>query len=147
MTLRKPISGLVPAILLLLDLHARKPHGEKLEHGVDVVRECAGDVRKNCEGVEPGDGRIKACMAGHLGELSEPGITALAEPKPEVMSDGVNAKSIRIDNSHLMWFIEIYLAGIDPNTGDIVAECYGNYAVIEYNPGKPKVDHKDQRST
>ena len=32
-----------------------------------------------------------------------------------------------------MRFIEMYLAGIDPSTGDIVAECYGTYA----NPDIP----------
>jgi hypothetical protein len=106
---------------------------EKLEHGVDVVRECAGDIRKNCGGIMPGDGRIKACMAQHLGDLSGACLTALAEPKPEVLSDGVNAKAMRIENSHLMRFIEMYLAGIDPSTGDIVAECYGTYA----NPDIP----------
>ena len=106
---------------------------EKLEHGIDVVLECAGDVRQNCKGILPGEGRIKACMAGHLAELSAACLKALAEPKPAVLADGANAKSKRIENSHLMRFIEMYLAGIDPNTGDIVAECYGTYA----NPDIP----------
>lgn len=53
--------------------------------------------------------------------------SALAEPKPQVLSDGANAKSTRIENSHLMRFIEMYLAGINPSR-DIVAECYGTYA-------------------
>ena len=57
----------------------------------------------------------------------------MAEPKPEVLSDGANATSKRIENSHLMRFIEMYLAGIDPDTGDVVAECYGTYA----NPDIP----------
>ena len=106
---------------------------EKLEHGIDVVRACAGDVRQYCNGIRFGHGRIKACMAGHLAELSGTCLKALAEPKPEVLSDGANAKSKRIENSHLMRFIEMYLAGIDPSTGDIVAECYGTYA----NPDIP----------
>ena len=106
---------------------------EKLEHGIDVVKDCAGDVRQYCKEIKPGDGRIKACMAGHLAELSRACLTALAEPKPQVLSDGANAKSKRIENSHLMRFIEMYLAGIDPSTGDIIAECYGTYA----NPDIP----------
>ena len=106
---------------------------EKLEQGVDVVRECAGDVRQFCKGISPGKGRIKACMAGHLAELSKACIAALAEPAPQVLSDGANAKTTRINNSHLMRFIEMYLAGIDPSTGDIIAECYGTYA----NPDIP----------
>lgn len=105
---------------------------EKLDHGIDVVRECAGDVGQYCK-IAPGEGRIKTCMAGHLAELSEGCLKALAEPEPQVLSDGANAKSTRIENSHLMRFIEVFLAGIDPSTGDVVAECYGTYA----NPDIP----------
>nr|WP_294563632.1 hypothetical protein [uncultured Rhodopila sp.] len=101
---------------------------EKLERGADVVSDCAGDVVRLCTGVLPGDGRIKACVAGHLADLSGACLHALAEPEPQVLSDGANAKTKRIENSHLMRFIEMYLAGIDPKTGDIVAECYGTYA-------------------
>jgi hypothetical protein len=106
---------------------------DKLERGIDVVSDCSGDVRQYCTGVKPGEGRIKACMAGHLADLSGACLKALAEPKPAVLSDGVNAKTKRIANSHLMRFIEIFLAGIDPSTGNIVAECYGTYA----NPDIP----------
>jgi hypothetical protein len=66
---------------------------DNLDHGVNVVRECAGD--------------IKACMAGHLADLSRGCIKALAEPEPAVLSDGDHAVSKRIENSHLMRFIEM----------------------------------------
>jgi hypothetical protein len=101
---------------------------EKLEQGVDVIKECASDVRKFCKDVKPGDGRIKACIGANLAKMSTPCMKALAEPKPAVLSDLVNAKSKRIENSHGMRFIEIFLAGIDPATGNIVAQCYGSYA-------------------
>jgi len=109
---------------------------EKLEHGIDVVNDCAGDVVQYCKGVVPGEGRIKACMAGHLAELSQGCLTALAEPEPAVLSDGANAKPKRVENAHLMRFIEMYLAGIDPKTGDIVGECYGTYANPDIPPNK-----------
>ncbi len=102
---------------------------EKLEHGATIVSACAGDIVQHCTGVLPGGGRIGDCMAAHLADLSGDCIKALAEPKPAVLSDGVNAKTNRISNSHLMRFIEMYLAGLDPNTGDIIAECYGSYAI------------------
>ncbi len=35
---------------------------EILIDGLKAVRSCAEDVRKHCSGVEPGDGRIKACI-------------------------------------------------------------------------------------
>jgi hypothetical protein len=106
---------------------------EKLEHGENVIRECAGDIHKNCGDVRPGKGRIKACVAAHLADLSQSCLTALASPKPKVLSDGDNAKPKHIENSHLLRFIEIFLAAIDPSTGNIVAECYGTYA----NPDIP----------
>lgn len=106
---------------------------EKLEQGVDVIKECSIDVRKFCKDVKPGDGRIKACIGANLPKMSTPCMKALAEPKPAVLSDLVNAKSKRVENSHGMRFIEIFLAGIDPATGNIVAQCYGSYA----NPDIP----------
>lgn len=33
---------------------------------------CAADIKEKCAGVEPGDGRIKACVKEHFTELSEP---------------------------------------------------------------------------
>jgi hypothetical protein len=105
---------------------------ERLERGIDIVKECAGDVRQYCSDVKLGEGRIKACMAGHLADLSGACLRALAEPKPEVFSDGANAKPKRINMRH-MRYIEMFLAGIDPATGDILAACYGTYA----NPDIP----------
>ncbi len=101
---------------------------DKLEHGADVVTECTGDIMKLCKGITPGDGRIQACMGGHLGDLSSKCLNAIAQPKPEVLSDGANAKPKRIENTHGIRYIEMFLAGIDPATGNIVAECYGTYA-------------------
>lgn len=101
---------------------------ERLEQGVDVIKECSSDVRKFCKDVMPGDGRIKACIAGNLAKMSTPCMKALAEPKPAVLSDIVNAQSKRIENSHGMRFIEVFLAAIDPATGNILAQCYGSYA-------------------
>jgi hypothetical protein len=104
---------------------------EKLEHGVDAVKECGPDLRELCKDVKPGDGRIKACVADHFGNLSGACIKVLAEPKPAVMSDGANAQPKHIENSHLTRFAEIFLAAIDASTGDVVAECYGTYAMPE----------------
>lgn len=41
-----------------------------------------------------------------------------------VLNDGVNAKSVRVENMHLTRFIEIFLATPDPKTGKLVAPCY-----------------------
>ncbi|MFN5476640.1 MAG: hypothetical protein ACK484_08645 [Sphingobacteriales bacterium] len=55
--------------------------------------------------------------------------TAQTEPKDttavvNVLNDGLNAKSVRVENLHLTRFIEIFLATPDPATGKLVAPCY-----------------------
>jgi hypothetical protein len=37
-----------------------------------VAKECAADVRTQCAGVQPGAGRIKACINSHLKDLTAP---------------------------------------------------------------------------
>ena len=32
---------------------------------------CAGDIKTLCAGIQPGEGRIKACIASHLANLSQ----------------------------------------------------------------------------
>lgn len=41
-----------------------------------------------------------------------------------VLNDGANAKSARVENMHMTRFIEIFLASPDPKTGSLVAACY-----------------------
>jgi hypothetical protein len=33
---------------------------------------CAGDIKKLCAGLQPGEGRIKACIKSHMAEVSDP---------------------------------------------------------------------------
>jgi hypothetical protein len=37
-----------------------------------VVKACAADIKTQCTGVQPGEGRIKACVQSHFADLSEP---------------------------------------------------------------------------
>jgi len=37
-----------------------------------LAKECAADVKAQCTGVEPGEGRIKACIKSHFNDLSQP---------------------------------------------------------------------------
>ena len=40
---------------------------------------CAGDIKSLCQGVQPGGGRIRACVKTHFTELSEPCQTFLTK--------------------------------------------------------------------
>jgi len=37
-----------------------------------AVKACAGDVKSLCAGIQPGDGRIKACIKSHFSDVSAP---------------------------------------------------------------------------
>lgn len=43
---------------------------------------------------------------------------------PKVLADGAGAKPGRVDNMHLVRYIEMFLAFRDPKTGNFVAGCY-----------------------
>ena len=61
--------GLVAFLLLA-------PAGAIAQQNV-AHRACAEDLNKICAGVQPGDGRILACVREHFGQLSEPCQNAL----------------------------------------------------------------------
>jgi Cysteine rich repeat len=44
-----------------------------------VRRACAAEVQQHCPGVQPGEGRIRACVQEHFAEFSEPCKQALLE--------------------------------------------------------------------
>ena len=66
---------------------------------------CEGDIKKLCAGIQPGAGRITACIKTHLTELSE-GCEA------RVLGIGVNGKLCKPDVAKLC-------GGIAPGTGGI----------------------------
>jgi hypothetical protein len=37
-----------------------------------VVKACAGDVKTDCAGIQPGAGRVRACIKEHFKDLSDP---------------------------------------------------------------------------
>jgi hypothetical protein len=37
-----------------------------------AAKACAGDIKTLCAGVQPGEGRVRACIKAHVKDLSEP---------------------------------------------------------------------------
>jgi hypothetical protein len=58
--------GLVVGTILLLTA----PGALAQETKKQVLMACEGDIKQFCGDVEPGKGRIKACMEAHIHELS-----------------------------------------------------------------------------
>jgi hypothetical protein len=66
---------------------------------------CAGDIKSLCAGIQPGQGRIKACMKSHLTNLSP-------TCEDRVLTVAVAGKVCRTDVAKLC-------GGITPGTGGI----------------------------
>jgi hypothetical protein len=57
------------AVLLLSTLSAM---AQMRPGAQEVLRACKPDIARFCSQVQPGQGRIKACMKEHIQELSDP---------------------------------------------------------------------------
>ena len=68
---------------------------------------CAGDLKTQCSGIQPGEGRLKACIKSHLGGLSQ-------TCEDRVLSVAVRAKTCESDVATLC-------KGIVAGTGGIRA--------------------------
>lgn len=69
---------------------------------------CAADIKTHCTGVQPGEGRLKACIKPHLASLSE-------SCQDRVLTVAVTGKVCKADVAKLC-------GGIVPGTGGI-REC------------------------
>ena len=68
---------------------------------------CAGDIKTLCAGIQPGEGRIKACIKSHLTDLSP-------TCEDRLLTMAVTKKVCKTDVTNLC-------AGIVPGTGGIRA--------------------------
>ena len=71
--------------------------------------------------------------------------------EPAVLGDGAGAKYMRVDNMHQVRYIEIFLAGREAKTGNMVAACYNTiqgYPPVERHrpagPGRGSRFRKDE---
>jgi len=82
---------------------------------------CAGDIKKLCAGIQPGEGRMKACIKSHLTELSE-------DCENQVYTVAVVGKVCKGDLAKLC-------AGVVPGTGGIRA-CVKSHMAEVSDPCK-----------
>ena len=66
---------------------------------------CASDIKTLCAGIQPGEGRIKACIKSHLNDLSP-------TCQDRLLTVAVSGKVCKADVTKLC-------AGIEPGTGGI----------------------------
>jgi hypothetical protein len=62
-----------------------------------VAKQCAGDIKSLCAGVEPGEGRIRACIKSHVSDLSAPCQAVLAKAAAIGKACGADIKKVCAD--------------------------------------------------
>lgn len=82
---------------------------------------CAGDVKKLCAGIQPGESRIKACMKSHLGDLSQ-------SCEDRLLTVAITGKVCKGDVAKLC-------AGVVPGTGGLRA-CIKSHMAEVSDPCK-----------
>ena len=82
---------------------------------------CAGDIKTLCAGIQPGEGRIKACIKSHLADLSP-------TCDDRVLTVAVTGKVCKTDIMNLC-------AGVVPGTGGIRA-CIKSHMAAVSDPCK-----------
>ena len=71
MTTRRSFIAITGPLFLILGMLSLPSCGTSAELR-GVVRACVSDVKAQCAGVNPGEGRIRECIKTHLKDLSEP---------------------------------------------------------------------------
>jgi hypothetical protein len=71
----------------------------------EAGKPCAGDIKTLCAGIQPGEGRLKACIKSHLAGLSE-------TCNDRVLTVAVTGKACKADVAKLC-------AGVVPGTGGL----------------------------
>ena len=82
---------------------------------------CAGDIKTLCAGIQPGEGRIKACIKSHLTDLSP-------TCNDRVLTVAVTGKVCKTDVTNLC-------GGVVPGTGGIRA-CIKSHMAAVSDPCK-----------
>ena len=103
---------------------------------IKAVKACGGEIRKVCSGIEPGDGRIKACVKEKFAELSTGCKDALGEliaARVQLPDDGANVVAKHFEDLRASHYTEIFLIAGDPIDGDLHANVYNTLGLNGYN--------------
>jgi hypothetical protein len=62
-----------------------------------AMKACGGDVKSLCAGIQPGDGRVKACIKSHFSDVSAPCQVALLKAAAISKACSVDVKKVCAD--------------------------------------------------
>ena len=63
-------------VIVVLSVLIFAPADLRAQSGT-VRQACRAEIEQHCAGVQPGEGRLRACVKEHFGEFSEPCKAAL----------------------------------------------------------------------
>ena len=111
---------LLGAVLLLLPVCVANAELD-VRHDLQAMRACAGDVRKLCAGIMPGEGRIKACIKENLGKLSpacvDAVITAAVGDDKKPVPVPIHPTEMTFDNLRAVQYCEVWTLFGNAETG------------------------------
>jgi hypothetical protein len=62
-----------------------------------AMKACAGDVKSLCAGIQPGDGRVKACIKSHFSDVSAPCQAVLVKATAISKACSADVKKVCVD--------------------------------------------------
>lgn len=92
-----------------------------------VAKACAADIKAQCSGVQPGEGRIKACIKDHFKDLSEPCqamLTKVAAIGKACKADVKQAcADVKPGGGRLAACMKSHLGDLSPNCKDALTQA------------------------
>ena len=91
-----------------------------------VAKQCAADIKTQCAGVQPGEGRIRACIESHVNDLSAPckGVLAKAAELRKVCADDAkkNCADVKPGGGRIAACMKAHLADVSQPCKDAMAQ-------------------------
>jgi Cysteine rich repeat len=91
-----------------------------------VAKQCAADIKTQCAGVQPGEGRIRACIESHVNDLSAPcqAVLAKAAELRKVCGDDAkkNCADVKPGGGRIAACMKTHLADVSQPCKDAMAQ-------------------------
>ena len=103
------------------------PLGNELNGAVGGHKGCAGDVKSLCAGVQPGDGRIKACIRSHFSDVSAPCQAVLVKAAAVSKACSADVKKVSADvkpgDGRIEACMKSHLSEVSDSCKDVVTQA------------------------
>ena len=92
-----------------------------------AMKACAGDVKSLCAGVQPGDGRMKACIRSHFSDVSAPCQAVLVKAAAVSKACSADVKKVSADvkpgDGRIEACMKSHLSEVSDSCKDVVTQA------------------------